>query len=259
VLAGDGQTPFTVHKNVIRKFSEYFNRAFGPNYQEGEDGVMNLPEVSASTFAIYQKWMYLQVTRDFLPEVQVPQSDGLKREYWDHYRSRLAHDEELLWGRLLELYILADAYETTALRNDILSTLQMLSDRAGLWPGFRIVPSAFERLSASSTFCQYLIKSAAMNWNGTDSDPEVAETIPSLPKVFAIAVMKINTCRAYWDDSKMTERLQKDLVERCTFHEHASEEEKATCKERKNTDMSIIESILEICLANTEETVTEDA
>jgi hypothetical protein len=259
VLVGDDQKPFAVHKNVIREFSEYFNRALGPNYQEGEDGFVTLPEVSAATFAIYQKWLYMQVTRSFLPEMHVLQSHMLRKDYQDRYGPHIAETGQLLWERLLELYILADAYETTALRNDILSALNFMSDRVGLWPGFPIVPAAFERLSASSKFCQYLIKSTAMNWNGTDSDPEIAGTIMSLPKVFIVAVMKINTYRAYQNDTESMARLQKALAGRCTFHEHASPEDKAICKKRENTDMSLIESILEMCLAETEETVAEDA
>jgi hypothetical protein len=63
LLVGKDKSRYLVHKNVIRKYSEYFDRAFGLNYQEGENGTMYLAEVDKATFEIIHKWLYMKMTQ----------------------------------------------------------------------------------------------------------------------------------------------------------------------------------------------------
>lgn len=63
VTLGTNGTPFTFHKNLLRRQSEYFSRAFGPNFKEGIDGVLHLPETSKTTCGLFQTWVYLRMAR----------------------------------------------------------------------------------------------------------------------------------------------------------------------------------------------------
>jgi hypothetical protein len=160
---------------------------------------------------------------------------------------------------LLDLFVFADSYETTALRNHIMTALRTfcsLSD-ANLWPGLRVVPLAFELLPESSTFCQYFIDATAYYWNGTDPDPQDGRVdMSALPAEFTLAVCRINCARCF-DDTGDTE-LSDKLWDPCAYHEHASEQLKKDCEFRQFGNEHLTRGLLAMCMAAVDATTTSE-
>ncbi len=143
---------------------------------------------------------------------------------------------------LVRLYIFADAYECPALRNDIMSAITYLSDRADSFPCLHFVPWAFSHLPSSSTLCQYLTKRTARHWN----PDEPVKNTESLSREFLLEVLQINARRA--SSETYGQVLDEELAERCQFHEHAAVEEKRLCQSRKKKELPLIVSLISLCL-----------
>jgi hypothetical protein len=67
VIVGADKKPYTFHKKLIRQHSEYFSRAFGPNFKEGEESILYLAEVDETSCLLFQSWIYLQTARSLHP------------------------------------------------------------------------------------------------------------------------------------------------------------------------------------------------
>jgi hypothetical protein len=60
----DAQKSFNLHKDLLCYHSRYFRKAFEGDWQENEDKFIRLPDVSETTFRLFQHWLYAQVTRE---------------------------------------------------------------------------------------------------------------------------------------------------------------------------------------------------
>ncbi|KAF2122616.1 hypothetical protein BDV96DRAFT_593136 [Lophiotrema nucula] len=81
---------FTVHENLIRKSSAFFEAALGRGWTEARDRVVKLPEYSARAFELYMNWLYTS-----------------RPHYKDPHGMSLA-EAESSWCDLLESYLLGD-------------------------------------------------------------------------------------------------------------------------------------------------------
>ena len=159
---------------------------------------------------------------------------------------------------LLDLFVFADACETTALRNDIMSAMRTFCTLANVWPGLRVVPLAFERLLESSTFCRYLIDATTYNRDGTDPYPQYDKVDMSLLRTeFNLAVCRINSARCF--DNTGDKELCNKLWDPCAYHEHASEQRKKGCKSRQVGNEPFVRSLLAMCMAAVDTTTASEA
>ncbi|KAI4940139.1 uncharacterized protein J4E92_001427 [Alternaria infectoria] len=51
-------TDFTVHENLIRASSEFFQAALGRPWRESQERIVRLPECDATVYKIYINWLY---------------------------------------------------------------------------------------------------------------------------------------------------------------------------------------------------------
>ncbi|KAI4699376.1 hypothetical protein J4E81_004400 [Alternaria sp. BMP 2799] len=264
VTVGTSKTPFTFHKKLLRRESEYFSRAFGPNFKEGKDGVLHLPETSKTTFRLFQTWVYLQTTRSppGLSEVEALLSPAarmtrsLNADVSAHTRTRMEETNQNrsdadsdcnndVLNSLFHLYRFADAYECVKLRNDVISAFSDLT-KDGLAPDPETIAFMFEELPPSSTICQYFVKSAALNWGHYRGPYRALLEATPLPQDFLVEVVRINHKLA--SKGKGMDALCNEIQDRCNFHEHATEDEKELCKSRMLQDAPYIDALILACL-----------
>jgi hypothetical protein len=69
VVVGDGKIAFAVEKNLLCSHSDYFRKAFGSRFLEGEVGSIQLSDVSDITFKILLQWLHGQVIRSAINTV----------------------------------------------------------------------------------------------------------------------------------------------------------------------------------------------
>ncbi|KAF2637679.1 hypothetical protein P280DRAFT_94151 [Massarina eburnea CBS 473.64] len=157
--------------------------------------------------------------------------------------------------RLLDVFILSDAYDTRQLRNDTMSALQLFHNSTGWYSDcVWLVTKAFSKLPESSSLCQYLIKSWALLWHGKEVTGEFAHDMTALSTAFLVPVLCL-TAKRESDGGECKSQLKQELDEWCTFHEHPDEEEKRVCKEKRETNRPFFRNFI---LACTEIAIRED-
>jgi len=162
-----------------------------------------------------------------------------------------------LMESIVELYVLADRYETRQLRNDVITTLRGYNKETDCYPDLHTVLKAYEKLPDSSTLCQYIIKTNALHWNpAKDSEKDRKEIYPLLPYDFILNVMLINNRRANSSKKKWSEDLENELADHCTFHEHTDDKERKTCKQQRKRDKVFIRNLLVSCMPAIKETLS---
>jgi hypothetical protein len=130
---------------------------------------------------------------------------------------------------LLQLFIFVDAYETTKLRNDVMSSMPTLRTEAEIWPEFDLVSEASQDLPTSSAFCRYRVLSTALFWDGAEpSKPEERPMLSLCPADFLLGVVKVHSARRF--NSTGDKPLNKALDKCCGIHDHANNLEKEKCE-----------------------------
>jgi len=251
LVVGPDAKPVSFHKNLIRQYSEYFFRAFGPNFREGDDGDLALPETSETACRIFQTWIYMQVTRTLhLATVTfVERSTPVWHRpsvgaTWAGPQLNIM-DENIvddLIHRLIDLYIFADAYESVKLRNDIMTVFTALLLRNEHYPGFDSAAVMFRRLPSSSTLCQWTIKCTALFWDGYAHS---SEDLEALPRDFISQLMVLIAQRR--TDQTEHSVLEEELEQPCNFHEHINEEEKEDCMLKRFEQQPYIDALISAC------------
>jgi len=157
---------------------------------------------------------------------------------------------QLVVASLLDLYVLAEYCDIRSLRNDVMSAFDTLNLEFDYYPGFEIVPKAFDQLPESSTYCQYVIKKSANSYvpEAEEQTEEIEHLLRSCPPNFLIAVLKINAKRLSGNAGCDTE-LEHSLADVCNFHEHTDTEEEEICKKGRKENDIFIRNLLRTCMA----------
>ncbi|KAK4692921.1 hypothetical protein P7C71_g4374, partial [Lecanoromycetidae sp. Uapishka_2] len=113
LYVGATKIRFQVHEDLLCEASSFFNTAFHSHFKEGAEKEMTLPEDDAELFDVFVQWLYHQ-------HYEIPASD-LGRGY-------------LL--QTMRLYILADKYQITKFKTNIVDTLVIRSKTDKTPPSF---------------------------------------------------------------------------------------------------------------------------
>ncbi|KAK7893963.1 hypothetical protein LTR67_006664 [Exophiala xenobiotica] len=126
-----------------------------------------------------------------------------------------------VYGRLLDLYILADRYEAPVVKREIVLKWQRFTFSALKFPGLMVIQRAIENLSIESSLCRYMTAcfSRMMVQNSCQN------TLAKLPPLFAAATLNLmllnlrshkrpySSYRTSW----------------CDYHDHVHAEERKSC------------------------------
>ncbi|KAK0248189.1 hypothetical protein LTR91_004039 [Friedmanniomyces endolithicus] len=111
ILAGDGETPFEVHKDAICQQSDFFVASCSQAWTEGRKGIVKLPTVEPNTVKLYIHWAYTgNISLDLLDDD--PNSSGKR---WQT-------------EQILRLYIAADMFLDRVMKNKAMDTLLQRMD-----------------------------------------------------------------------------------------------------------------------------------
>lgn len=88
---------------------------------------------------------------------------------------------------------------------------------------YRVVIEAFNLLPSGNPILDFLVDCQCMFWKETYDDDKERELEPELPNEFLIRTMhKFGKMR--------DNRKERKLLDKCSYHEHASEEERTKCQ-----------------------------
>jgi hypothetical protein len=157
---------------------------------------------------------------------------------------------------LLSLYIFADKYSVTQLRDDIMSALMGHCIRWSRWPSSvsnsLLISSAYEHLPSNSDFCRFLAVLVAYLWESRDED-DSRTVLSELPPKFMVEVIILLSSM----DGARYEFTSYDS-DSCSFHEHANHT-RSQCRQRLSNCGHVFSSIINACSQEAKKMVAQPA
>jgi hypothetical protein len=104
IIIGPDEKEFTVHKDLLVFYSDYFRVAFNGSFIEATEKKIDLFDIDHKVFEYFHAWLY---TRKLIPE----------------------NNEPLKWADLIGLWIFGDRFQMPMLQNCIMDEIFAMYDR----------------------------------------------------------------------------------------------------------------------------------
>lgn len=211
VEVGPDSQKYQAHKQLLEFHSDYYRAALNGKWTEAEETI-RLEDVEPGIFDIFIDWIYTQKLPATGDEWKAVAKESAKSVYG--FESR--HMAQI------KTYVLADRFMAAVFRkvvgNNIVNANSLMP------PWYEVVIYAYSNLRSEDMMLRFLVDTHCA-YCGDDPPGEV-KLYPEPPHEFLVSVMiryrerKTGTCSTH--------------VDRCSYHEHSSEEEKAECQKRKD-------------------------
>ncbi|KAH7068220.1 hypothetical protein BKA63DRAFT_581619 [Paraphoma chrysanthemicola] len=99
-------TDFSVHDNLLRLFSPFFEAALGRDWKESQERIVKLPNCNVHAFRVYFQWLYTAQLHTKFQFNQTSPSDG----QWE-------------WGNLVKAYLLGDYLQDIDFKDSLIDTM----------------------------------------------------------------------------------------------------------------------------------------
>jgi hypothetical protein len=119
LFVGSEKTAYVVHKELLCRKSEYFDRMFNGKFQEARTGCAYFPEDKAQTFYVLLYWVY----KNHLPD----RTRGIERDLGERERGF-----EFSWNAFA-VYNLADRLLFPVLQDLVMDSMRSTSVMEGSW------------------------------------------------------------------------------------------------------------------------------
>ncbi|KAF2709295.1 hypothetical protein K504DRAFT_271438 [Pleomassaria siparia CBS 279.74] len=236
IEVGPNKKKYYVHKDLLTHHSEYFYKTLRGSWIENKNQLIALEDVEPKIFDIFVNWLYTQE----IPKDYDAWTSGSVEDY-DASTSGSVEDHDASTSRGVEIdknfglsedlmkikaYVFGNRFLAhrfcRAVNNSLVdSAFQECSSFY-----YEEIIYAFENLPTGSRILTLLVDIQCAFWNGS-SDRDFGGEIElraQLPHDFLIRYM-IRHGRIK-EDPEGTE------LNRCSYHEHSSEEEKKACEEK---------------------------
>lgn len=144
----------------------------------------------------------------------------------------LEQDPRTAYDDLIALYILADRFDSPALRTQLINLLHaeylhQLSHLGGTpLPSFRTVTHAYSNLPTTSMLRRWLVAVYSVNWLPASDSAADKVGRQDLPHDFLMDLLVKNSNAVFWARGEGDMQLDRSL---CQFHEHETEDETLEC------------------------------
>ncbi|KAG9593358.1 hypothetical protein KCU77_g6473, partial [Aureobasidium melanogenum] len=106
LLVGPNKEKYNLHKDLLCFYSGFFRAAFEGSFKEADEGKIELPDVKAEIFEVFQVWLYSHSLRDA-----------------DNYKDSSRRPQLLPCRTLAHLWVFGDKYQIPLLQNDSIDAL----------------------------------------------------------------------------------------------------------------------------------------
>lgn len=194
LFTNNGTEQLLVHKNLLCHFSLYHYRLLNGPFLEGtypSDKPIAV-DTSLRVFNLFFTWLY-SGTVDECPK-------GENGHMWDE--------------NMVDLYVLADSFNCTALQRTIISTQPSLQPNSTHLPCFTTLARLADKYLALAPLYQYFLDAYAQHWNGIwkISNSTSIEVVDPMPENFAFVALS----RALQHKTEPCKCCQG----RCAYHGH---------------------------------------
>jgi hypothetical protein len=218
ISIGPDKKIYTVHKDLICHYSEYFRTAYNGRWKEAEGGVA-LDDVEPEVFNIFIHWLYAQT----LPKgvtglfgiAGIVDSDSHKRITINHFLS-------------VKSYVFGDRF--MALNFKRIARNHHIDLKSESAPWYKHAIYAFANLQGDDPFLAYLVDMHCICWYPEVDETDEVETRAELPNLFLVRVM----LRSHELKDIPATKLKRDLNLCTSYHDHESDKERQECPSYKS-------------------------
>ncbi|THX20640.1 hypothetical protein D6D11_10729 [Aureobasidium pullulans] len=256
IIVGSQKKKFGVHQALICDRSQYFNKAFTGSFQEAETGIVELKDVSPVLFQIFVGWLYY----DKLIYTVLDEGSSVAEDFENLETSieidldgpDVVDQDPSTWPYhvIIELYMFADRFDIKALRIDTLdvfieSTLKnqrtmLISSYRYIWT-YTHVSSPLRKFVVHDLAYHSVYEEGARWWLGLPKEMliEVLTTLGRrVPTTLCKVCYKKGLEKNEVKDPKehgmcKVQDIAPYKLDLCFYHEHTSEEERNTCRNRR--------------------------
>lgn len=126
ILAGEAETEFDPHEDVLVRASKFFRAACGGDFKEAKEKIIRLPKIQAETFRAYLHWAYFEEISLLTAEEDEMDGKGQKR-----------------MKAAVDLYIAADIFDDEKLRNASVKYIAQVSNSTCKVAGPELVTAVY--------------------------------------------------------------------------------------------------------------------
>ncbi|THY16850.1 hypothetical protein D6D01_07620 [Aureobasidium pullulans] len=256
IMVGPQKRKFGVHQALICDRSQYFNKAFTGSFHEAETGIVELKDVSPVLLQIFVGWLYY----DKLIYTVLDEGSSVDEDFGsletsieiDPEGPDAVGEDPSTWPyhMIVELYMFADRFDVKALRIDTLdlfidSTLtnqwtMLISNYSYIWAHTHASSSLRKLVVHELAYRSVLAENA--NWLLRLPKEMLVEILTTLgrrvPASLCKACHKKGLKKNKVKDPKEhgmceVQDIAPYKLDRCFYHEHTSEEELNTCRNRR--------------------------
>ncbi|KAH0363124.1 hypothetical protein KCU65_g7599, partial [Aureobasidium melanogenum] len=198
IIVGSSKESFSIHKDLLVFYSDYFRAAFNGSFTEATEGRIELRDVELEVFQNFHSWLY---TRKLLVD-----------------KIHSHNDESMSWGQLFDLWIFGDRFQVPLLQNCVMDEIIGRGDEISL----KFIKVAYENTVAGSPLRRIMIEFLAYHTNLEGGDYGIMRakdrkhlTVEMLQDL----VVELNTARKNKVRYGKTPKRDK-----CFFHIHGKAE-----------------------------------
>lgn len=249
ILVGPEKKKFVVHQALLCDKSKYFAKALTGSFEESKTGTVQLEDVSPILFKILVNWLYHSKVAYTISDDGSNIDQDFAGFQHAEKQNELNADDASTWPKhvLVELYVLADRFDTKELRRNTIDALLTAIKQS---------KTSLERESymfiGSNTTAESPLWKLAMDRLAYYMRHNIAdqEFWFDLPHDMAITALLLSSqrvprtlCNSCYQKGLSTNGIKlatdhpcklKDkkplMMDMCVYHEHADDEEKKACQ-----------------------------
>lgn len=225
VKVGPELRKYYIHKDLLTHYSEYFRKALCGVWKEADEGMVCLSDIEPGIFNVFVNWIYthnLPATQNKWVEVAEVKEEDCK--------GKITREVSMVQ---LKTCVLGDRLMTLNFHRIVSNAFIDNMIRIRRPPYYKVINYAYKNLPQDNKILDLLAHQQCYRWHedsdGKPGDGEF-ELRSQLPQSFLFRVM------VRYSKGRVTE------PDPCGYHEHASEEEEKTCRERLATEMETEDS-----------------
>lgn len=139
IYVGAKRKEFLVHKKLLCKKVEYFNKMFNGGFREAREAIAYMSEDDPAAFSLLVRWVY----RDTIPDISREEKHG---------ENKCEYDD------ILDLYLLAHKLNLEKVA-DVCMDLLIDDDRSySDWPGDEHIQKVYDNTAADSALRRYCLR-----------------------------------------------------------------------------------------------------
>lgn len=207
MVVGPEKQDFGIHKGLLCHYSKYFQAAFNSTFEEGVNGVVELPEEKPATFDIVYAWLY---------------SQKLTQVY---------HGQDVTCNltQISQVFVFADKYDMPALCNAALDEIiRLYEDTNKVSPDLAYIYDSTPRDSQLRKVVLATYTAHPKHLNEILENQEIEALFLTCPEfLLGISRLLSNSFSAIQQMKPMPQGKARHIEDPCQYHRH--EEGEARC------------------------------